>query len=289
MSLTLTLIILFLIELIVISVLASVLLVKRSGKQEALLEIYRNRAAQYEKKLETEQLNLDNIGEKLSHLLEPVKKTHYRHRKKEIEQVEKRIQFIQSEVNAIISKEDGDEYWDKLCIRLSELMPSPIVDVNNEQPTEDEAELAPQIRDDTENDIPTLSQKIRIDKNSPTIAYITLTPLQNEIRRLKRIVARHFGMLSEMKQAIVENKNDVENFTKLPRALKELQIVHVQLTRSVKTLKEENARLTKILTTENSMAGGSDELMDDSKRKALAALKQNQDPQNPPRKRSAKG
>jgi hypothetical protein len=289
MSLTLTLIILFVIELLAISAIASVLLAKRNHKQSALLEIYRNRAADYEKKLETELLELDNIGEKLDKLLEPVRKTHYRHRKKDIELLDKRIQFIQSEVSAIINKEDGDEYWDKLCVRLGELMPPPIVDIDNEAQSADEAELVPQIMDDTENDIPTLSQKIRIDKNSPTIAYITLTPLQNEIKRLKRIVGRHFGMLSDMKQAIIENKNDVDNFTKLPRALKELQIVHVQLTRSVKALKEENARLTKILTTENSIAGDSNDLMDDSKRKALASLKQNQPPTRPPRKRSAEG
>jgi predicted secreted protein len=289
MSLTLTLIILFVIELLAVSAIASLLLVRRNHKQAALLEIYRNRAADYEKKLENELLELDNIGEKLTNLLEPVKKTHYRHRKKEIELLEKRIQFIQAEVNAIISKEDGDEYWDKLCVRLGELMPSPVMDVNDEQAPGEETDTVPQIVDSIDDDIPTLSQKIRIDKNSPTIAYITLTPLQNEIKRLKRIVGRHFGMLSDMKQAIVENKNDVDNFTKLPRALKELQIVHVQLTRSVKALKEENARLTKILTTENSIAGDSDDLMDDSKRKALASLKQNQAPQRPPRKRSAEG
>ncbi|KPJ95751.1 MAG: hypothetical protein AMJ55_03140 [Gammaproteobacteria bacterium SG8_15] len=291
MSLTLTLIILFVIELLAVSIIASLLLARRNHKQAALLEIYRNRAADYEKKLENELLELDNIGEKLSNLLEPVKKTHYRHRKKEIELLEKRIQFIQAEVNAIVSKEDGDEYWDKLCVRLGELMPSPVMDVNDEQAQEEETDTdtVPQIVDSIDDDIPTLSQKIRIDKNSPTIAYITLTPLQNEIKRLKRIVGRHFGMLSDMKQAIVENKNDVDNFTKLPRALKELQIVHVQLTRSVKALKEENARLTKILTTENSIAGDSDDLMDDSKRKALASLKQNQAPQRAPRKRSAEG
>jgi hypothetical protein len=140
----------------------------------------------------------------------------------------------------------------------------------------------------TDDDVPLLSHKIRIDKNSPTIAYITLTPLQNEIKRLKRIVGRHFGMLSDMKQAIIENKNDLEHFTKLPKALKELQIVHVQLTRSVKALKEENTRLTKILTTNNSIAGDSESLMADSKRKALSSLKQNQGPLRPARRRSAK-
>jgi hypothetical protein len=282
------LIILFFIELIAVSALASALLARKNRKQTALLEIYRNRAAEFEKKLESEQVELDNIGEKLSKLLEPVKKTQYRHRKQEIELLEKRIQFIQSEINAIVNKEDGEEYWDKLCVRLSDLMPSPVMNITDEQQSDIEGEVAPQIMDDID-DVPTLSQKIRIDKNSPTIAYITLTPLQTEIKRLKRIVGRHFGMLSDMKEAIIENKNDVENFTKLPRALKELQIVHVQLTRSVKALKEENARLTRILTTENSIAGDSDGLMDDSKQKALASLKQNQPPQRPPRKRSAEG
>ena len=86
-----------------------------------------------------------------------------------------------------------------------------------------------------DGDIPILNQAIRIDKNSPAIAYITLTPLQNEIKRLKRIVGRHFGMLSEMKQAILENQQNPENaYNALPKALKDLQITHVQLTRSVK-------------------------------------------------------
>jgi len=289
MSLTLTLVILFVIEILAIAVIASILLAKRNHKQEALLEIYRKRAADYEAKLEAEMLELDNVGEKLSKLLEPVKKTHYRHRKNEIELLEKRIQFIQAEISAIVSKEDGDDYWDKLCVRLGDLMPSPVMDINEETSSDETFDINPQITEDVDDDIPTLSQKIRIDKNSPTIAYITLTPLQNEIKRLKRIVGRHFGMLSDMKQAIVENKNDVENFTKLPRALKELQIVHVQLTRSVKALKEENTRLTKILTTDNSIAGDSNDLMDDSKRKALSSLKQNKAPQRPPRKRSAEG
>lgn len=289
MSLMLTLIILFLIELAVVSVLASLLMTRKKHKQAALLEIYRNRVAEYERKMEAELVELDNIGEKLSKLMEPIKNTKYRHRQKESEMLDKRIHFIQSEINAVVNKEDGDVYWDNLCIRLSELMPPPIVEAKTETQIDlDDSDL-PQLQDPDDAEIPTLSQKIRIDKNSPTIAYVTLTPLQNEIKRLKRIVGRHFGMLSDMKQAIVENKNDVDNFTKLPRALKELQIVHVQLTRSVKALKEENARITKILTTDNSISGGSGDLMDDSKRKALASLKQNQAPQRAPGKRSAKG
>jgi hypothetical protein len=243
----------------------------------------------------------------------PIKETAFRLRKKEAALIDKRIQFVQSEVDAIVNKEYGDDYWDNLCIRLGELMPSPVInaeqnaDVNaqsedeqhqgEDPPADNVAELdvesvdvLPAVEPDAsgEDDIPILSHKIRIDKNSPTIAYITLTPLQNEIKRLKRIVGRHFGMLSDMKQAIIENKQDVEHFTKLPKALKELQIVHVQLTRSVKALKEENVRLTKILTTNNSIAGDSDNLMDDSKRKALASLKQNQAPLRPARKRSAR-
>ena len=66
MSLTLTLVILFVIELLVVSAIASLLLAKRNHKQAALLEIYRNRAADYEKKLESELLELDNIEEKLA-------------------------------------------------------------------------------------------------------------------------------------------------------------------------------------------------------------------------------
>ena len=289
MSLTLTLIILFLVELIVVSLLASLLLARRKHKQAALLEIYRNRAADYEKKMEAELVELDNIGEKLSTLMEPIKNTKYRHRQKESEMLDKRIHFIQSEINAVVDKEDGGDYWDNLCIRLGELMPPPVVEDNAGTLTDLEDNDSPQLQDPDDTEIPTLSQKIRIDKNSPTIAYVTLTPLQSEIKRLKRIVGRHFGMLSDMKQAIVENKNDVDNFTKLPRALKELQIVHVQLTRSVKALKEENARLTKILTTDISIAGDSGDLMDDSKRKALASLKQNQAAQRTRRKRSAEG
>ena len=290
MSLTLTLTILFLIELAVVSLLASLLLARKKHKQAALLEIYRNRVAEYEKKMEAELVELDNIGEKLSKLMEPIKKAKYRPRKKESEMLDKRIDFIQSEIDAVVNKEDGDEYWDNLCIRLGELMPSPVVDDNTDTQAEIEESDIPQLQDPDDTEIPTLNQKIRIDKNSPTIAYVTLTPLQSEIKRLKRIVGRHFGMLSEMKQAIVENKNDVDNFSSLPRALKELQIVHVQLTRSVKALKEENARLTKILTTDNSIAGDSNDLMDDSKRKALASLKQNQDaPLRVRRKRSAEG
>lgn len=289
MSLTLTLLILFFAEIAVVSLLASLLFTRKKHKQVALLEIYRNRVAEYEKKMEAELVELDNIGVKLSELMEPIKKTKYRHRKKESEMLDKRIQFIQAEIDAVVDKEDGDDYWDNLCIRLSELMPSPVVEANPETETEPEADETPQLQELDDTEIPTLNQKIRIDKNSPTIAYVTLTPLQSEIKRLKRIVGRHFGMLSDMKQAIVENKNDVDNFTSLPRALKELQIVHVQLTRSVKALKEENARLTKILTTDNSIAGDSDDLMDDSKRKALSSLRQNQAPQRVRRKRSAEG
>lgn len=289
MSLTLTLLILFLAEIAIVSLLASLLFTRKKHKQVALLEIYRNRVAEYEKKMEAELVELDNIGTKLTELMEPIKKTKYRHRKKESEMLDKRILFIQAEIDAIVNKEDGDEYWDNLCIRLSELMPPPVVETNTQVEMEPEEGELPQLQELDDTEIPTLNQKIRIDKNSPTIAYVTLTPLQSEIKRLKRIVGRHFGMLSDMKQAIVENKNDVDNFTKLPRALKELQIVHVQLTRSVKALKEENARLTKILTTDNSIAGDSGDLMDDSKRKALASLKQNQAPQRVRRKRSAEG
>lgn len=323
MSLTLTLIILFAIEIAVVGVIFSVLYTKKTDapaakskdfdKNAELVEIYRKRLADYETKMESNMVDLHNIGEKLAELMVPIKETAFRLRKKEAALIDKRIQFVQSEVDAIINKEYGDEYWDNLCIRLSELMPSPVIntDSNTETDTQSDneqqdgdnllsnsttgldiepADVLPAVDTDAGNDddIPILSHKIRIDKNSPTIAYITLTPLQNEIKRLKRIVGRHFGMLSDMKQAIIENKHDVEHFTKLPKALKELQIVHVQLTRSVKALKEENVRLTKILTTNNSIAGDSDNLMDDSKRKALASLKQNQAPLRPAKKRSAR-
>jgi hypothetical protein len=327
MSLTLTLIIVFAIEIAVVGVIFSVLYAKKTDtpaakskdfdKNAELVEIYRKRLADYEAKMESNLVDLHNIGEKLAELMAPIKETAFRLRKKEAALIDKRIQFVQSEVDAIINKEYGDEYWDNLCIRLSELMPSPVINTDNnlDNSVEPDAQSDNELQDDdnlvsettaeldiesadalpavesdagNDDDIPILSHKIRIDKNSPTIAYITLTPLQNEIKRLKRIVGRHFGMLSDMKQAIIENKHDVEHFTKLPKALKELQIVHVQLTRSVKALKEENVRLTKILTTNNSIAGDSDNLMDDSKRKALASLKQNQAPLRPARKRSAK-
>ena len=231
----------------------------------------------------------DNIGEKLGLLLEPIKNTTYKHRKHEAELLDKRVNFIQAEINSLVNKEDGDDYWDSLCVRLGELMPSPVMNTDTpENNSEILEEIQPDIVAEEDNDIPVLSQKIRIDKNSSTIAYITLTPLQNEIKRLKRIVGRHFGMLSDMKQAIIENKQDPEKAFKLPKALKELQIVHVQLTRSVKALKEENARITKLLTTENSVAGGSTNLMEDNKQKALDSIRQNQPPQSPPRRRSAK-
>ena len=328
MSLIITLAILFVIEIVMVGAIFALLYNKKIpgkpfDKNAELVEIYRKRLNDYESKMEANLVDLHNIGDKLGELMEPIKDTAFRHRKKEAQLIDKRIQFIQSEINAIVNKEYGDDYWDNLCIRLSELLPSPVInmgnnqgdDINNEEtvsenndneePGDDPGEVVEadtefaidqmealanaQLEANTDEEIPILSHKIRIDKNSPTIAYITLTPLQNEIKRLKRIVGRHFGMLSDMKQAIIENKNDLEHFTKLPKALKELQIVHVQLTRSVKALKEENARLTKILTTNNSIAGDSADLMDDSKRKALAALRKNQAPQRPSRRRSAKG
>ena len=333
MSLIVTLAILFVVEIVVVGAIFGLLYNKKMpgkpfDKNAELVEIYRKRLNDYETKMEANLVDLHNIGDKLGELMEPIKDTAFRHRKKEAQLIDKRIQFIQSEISAIVNKEYGDDYWDNLCIRLSELLPSPVInmgnnpgdEINNEEtvaegnyneepgneesgadPAEDveadtefaidqmEALANAQLAANADDEIPILSHKIRIDKNSPTIAYITLTPLQNEIKRLKRIVGRHFGMLSDMKQAIIENKNDMEHFTKLPKALKELQIVHVQLTRSVKALKDENARLTKILTTNNSIAGDSADLMDDSKRKALAALKKNQAPQRPSRRRSAKG
>ena len=204
--------------------------------------------------------------------------------------------FIQSEISAIVNKEGGDDYWDQLCIRLADLMPSPAINTEQETdilehfPEGIETQIdAQEVFEGEDSDIPVLNQAIRIDKNSPAIAYITLTPLQNEIKRLKRIVGRHFGMLSEMKQAIIENKQDPEKQYTLPKALKDLQIVHVQLTRSVKALREENTRITKLLTTDNSVAGGSGSMMEESKQKALKSIRQNQPAvRATPRRRSAK-
>ena len=295
MSLTITLLILFVIEVILIAGISAAIVLLRKNKHSDLLDIYKARAKEYEEKLETELVELENIGDKFSELIEPIKNTTYRHRKDEGELIDKRIAFIQSEIDAIVNKESGDEYWDALCIRLADLMPSPAI---TEQQTTEQVEepiqefepaAEPQlVYDGDENDIPVLSQAIRIDKNSPAVAYITLTPLQNEIKRLKRIVGRHFGMLSEMKQAIIENQQDPEKQYTLPKALKDLQIVHVQLTRSVKALREENTRITKLLTTDNSVAGGSGSMMDESKQKVLKSLRQNQPVQRAPRRRSAK-
>jgi len=292
MSLTLTLILLFLLEVLVIAGLAAAIVLLKKNKHAELLEIYKRRAQDYEEKLENELLELDNIGEKFSRLVEPLKNTTYKHKKAEQELLDKRIGFIQSEIDAIVNKESGDDYWDNLCIRLADLMPSPAI--SPEMEVDDMGGMienlnVPQVLDGEENDIPVLSQAIRIDKNSPAIAYITLTPLQNEIKRLKRIVGRHFGMLSEMKQAIIENQHDPEKHYTLPKALKDLQITHVQLTRSVKALKEENARITKLLTTDNSVAGGSSSMLEETKQKALDSIRQSQ-PKNrvvTPRKRSA--
>ncbi|WP_455376822.1 hypothetical protein [Kaarinaea lacus] len=290
MSLTLTLIILFVLEIVVIAGIAAAIVLLRKNKNTDLLEIYKRRAKDYEEKLENELLELDNIGEKFSKLIEPLKNTTYKHKKNEIELLDKRINFIQSEIDAIVNKEKGDDYWDNLCIRLADLMPSPAV--SPEEEVEGMGGVmenldVPQVYEGEDNDIPVLNQAIRIDKNSPAIAYITLTPLQNEIKRLKRIVGRHFGMLSEMKQAILENQQNPEKQYTLPKALKDLQITHVQLTRSVKALKEENARISKILTTENSVAGGSTSMMEETKQKALDSIRQNQPKRAVPRRRSA--
>ena len=291
MSLTLTLIALFVLEIFIIAGLTAAIVLLRKNKNTDLLEIYKRRANDYEKKLEAEMLELDNVGEKLTQLLEPLKNTTYKHKKNEKELLDKRISFIQSEIDALVNKESGDDYWDNLCIRLADLMPSPAI--SPEQEIEDSGGVMETL--DTENvegevdgDIPVLDQAIRIDKNSPQIAYITLTPLQNEIKRLKRIVGRHFGMLSEMKQAILENQQNPEKAYTLPKALKDLQITHVQLTRSVKALKEENTRITKLLTTSNSVAGGSTNMMEKTKNEALQSIRQNQPKERmAPRRRTA--
>lgn len=289
MDLTLTLIILFIIEIVVIAGISAAIVMLRKNKNSDLLEIYKRRAQDFEEKLENELLELDNIGEKFSKLIEPLKNTTYKHRKNEIELLDKRIGFIQSEIDAIVNKESGDDYWDNLCIRLADLMPSPAI--NPEQEVEDMGGVMETLDAEAyegDEDIPVLNQAIRIDKNSPAVAYITLTPLQNEIKRLKRIVGRHFGMLSEMKQAILENQQNPEKHYTLPKALKDLQITHVQLTRSVKALKEENTRITKLLTTDNSVAGGSGSMMEETKQKALDSIRQNQPKTRvAPRRRSA--
>lgn len=291
MDLTITLIVLFVIEIIVIAGISAAIVLLRRNKNSDLLEIYKRRAQDYEEKLENELLELDNIGEKFTKLVEPLKNTAYKHRKHEIELLDKRISFIQSEIDAIVNRESGDDYWDNLCIRLADLMPSPAI--SPEQEVEDVGGMMETLDIDEQaydgdEDIPVLNQAIRIDKNSPAVAYITLTPLQNEIKRLKRIVGRHFGMLSEMKQAIIENQQNPEKAYTLPKALKDLQITHVQLTRSVKALKEENTRITKLLTTDNSVAGGSGSMMEETKNKALRSIRQNQPKTRvAPRRRSA--
>ena len=287
MSLTLTLIVLFVIEIVVIAGIGAAIVLLRKNKNTDLLEIYKRRAQDYEEKLENELLELDNIGEKFSKLVEPLKNTIYKHKKNEHELLDKRINFIQEEINAIVNKEKGDDYWDNLCIRLADLMPSPAVNAEQDADGMVETLDVPQVYDGEDNDIPVLNQAIRIDKNSPAIAYITLTPLQNEIKRLKRIVGRHFGMLSEMKQAILENQQNPEKQYTLPKALKDLQITHVQLTRSVKALREENARISKILTTDSSVAGGNSSMMEETKQKALDSIRQNQPRRAVPRRRSA--
>jgi len=287
MSFSLILILLFIIEIVAIAAIAAAILRLKKGKQSELVEIYRRRLAEYEQKLETDAVDLNNIGAKLTLLLRPIKEITFKHRKQEGEIFDKRIEFIQAEINALANKEYGDQYWDKLCVRLGDLMPTPEIDSSDN------------ISDGRENngllsvdeDVPVLSQKINLDKNIATIAYVTLTPLQNEIKRLKRIVGRHFGTLSELKQAITESSQDSSNSINLSKTLKDLQIVHVQLTRSVKTIRDEHARISKILSSKSSIAGGSNNMMDESKQKALDAIRQNQPkpPQPPIRRRSGKG
>ncbi|MGD8641282.1 MAG: hypothetical protein PVG89_11685, partial [Gammaproteobacteria bacterium] len=150
MGLTLTLIIIFAIEIVVVGVIFGLLYNKKTTPQKSfdknaeLVEIYRKRLADYEQKMEANMVDLQNIGEKLSELMEPIKDTAFRHRKKEAELIDKRIHFVQAEIDAIINKEYGDDYWDNLCIRLSELMPSPIIPAG--QPEEQD------INDDVDDD-----------------------------------------------------------------------------------------------------------------------------------------
>jgi len=291
MSLTLILVLLFIIEIVAIAAIAAAIVRLRKDKNSELIEIYRKRISEYEAKLEAEIVDLSNIGEKLGHLLQPIKDITFKHRKHEGELFDKRIDFIQSEIQTLINKEYGEKYWDKLCIRLSELMPSPTIDSETEEPTVSNDQAVPGVLSAAEHDIPVLNQKIRVDKNTATIAYVTLAPLQNEINRLKRIVGRHFGMLSDMKQAIIENNQSATVSAGLVKSLKDLQILHVQLTRGVKALKDEHARISRLLTTKNSIAGGSANMLDDSKQKALDAIRQSQPASPPmtPRKRSSKG
>lgn len=276
MVFTVTLSILIIFELLVLSVLASVYYRRQFLNQRKITTKVRKELDELEEKFDHNILSVENISKQFSSLMCQYLDIQLYNRSESESLLVKRCSFIEAEIKSLIEKEEGEVYWDNLCNRLADLLPTHLLPTDGIVAADDDPDITPPVpiedQDNEDIDIPILESEVSINPAIRTMVYVTLNPLQSEIKRLKRIIGRHFGLIGDLKDALTNRTNNSE--INLPKLVKELQITHVQFSRSLKSLTKENSRLTKLLSTNGSVTGNSSSVLEINKQRAIKPLKE---------------
>ena len=279
-----TLTILFIIELLILAVFAALYYRKKFLKQRGISAGIRKELDNLQENYEHNTLGINNINKHFNNVMRQYLDIHLYNRSDDEALLLKRCEFIEAEISSLIEKEQGDDYWNNLCNRLAGLLPTHLLPTEGIVAAAEDPDIIPTadfiLSENGDFDIPTLDSEVNINPAIRTMVYVTLNPLQSEIKRLKRIIGRHFGLIGDLKDALTNRSGSTE--ISLPKLVKELQITHVQFSRSLNSLTKENSRLTKLLSTNSSVTGNSSSVLEINKERAIKPLKE---PSKPKKRR----
>lgn len=189
----------------------------------------------------------------------------------EVHLLSKRLEFLQSELQAFQDTDDDDAYWSGIYDRMSKLVaPQQLEQTAAEDDTLDEL-------DDIDgplnkqSDIPVLDEQIS-PKAPPPKGSVTVDTSKDELKRLRNIISRQHNSIDELKKTVLKNNNlDTSENGKLAEQLEEIEVAHAQLNMCIEVLEQENNRLNEVI---GSMAFGDESVNID------ATLQQQMEPQS---------
>lgn len=189
----------------------------------------------------------------------------------EVHLLSKRLEFLQSELQAFKDTENDDVYWSGICDRMSKLVtPQQLEQTAAKDNTLNELDdIDSSINN--QSDIPVLDEQVSPDA-SPPQGSVTVDTSKDDIARLSKIIGRQHNSIDELKQTLFKNKNlDAAESSILAEKLEEIEVSHEQLNMCVEVLQQENQRLNSVI---GSMAFGDESVNIDATIADLSDTKQ---------------
>jgi len=180
--------------------------------------------------------------------------------------LEIRIAFLESEVNALLDDNAGDDYWTNLYQRLAVLIPANDIEAPTSPNQDNVAEELAELDDLTiapSMEIPTLNEEVVVE--SPADADDNTQPgtTNKDIKRLRSILSKQVDAITELKQGISGETQDAQSTQNLGAPIEELEVSHAQFNMCINTIEKEITRLTALLEANSDTTEATSALQDE--------------------------